>query len=112
MTELIFGLSKYLEFEYLKISPSFRNEDLIRQATARRYKQKGKGLVRVESKGDYCKRTRSKSPDALDSLSMLVYLMRQRGGAVATMTEKKAEAPRSREMQSIVDKMEFVDFSD
>ena len=43
---------------------------------------------------------------------MLVYLMRQRGGAVATMTEKKAEAPRSREMQSIVDKMEFVDFSD
>ena len=112
VTELIFGLAKYLEFEYLKISPSFRNEDLIRQATARRYKQKGKGLVRVESKGDYCKRTRSKSPDALDSLSMLVYLMRQRGGAVATMTEKKAEAPRSREMQSIVDKMEFVDFSD
>ena len=112
VTELIFGLAKYLEFEYLKISPSFRNEDLIRQATARRYKQKGKGLVRVESKGDYCKRTRSKSPDALDSLSMLVYLMRQRGGAVATMTEKKVEVPRSREMQSIVDKMEFVDFSD
>jgi hypothetical protein len=112
VTELIFGLAKYLEFEYLKISPSFRNEDLIRQATARRYKQKGKGLVRVESKGDYCKRTRSKSPDALDSLSMMVYLMRQRGGATATMTEAKAQPQRSREMQSIVDKMEFVDFSD
>jgi len=106
-------LAKYLEFEYLKISPSFRNEDLIRQATARRYKQKGKGLVRVESKGDYCKRTRSKSPDALDSLSMLVYLMRQRGGAVATMTETKPEGnSRQRELQSLVDKMEFVDMSD
>lgn len=112
VTELLFGLSKYLEFEYLKISPSFRNEDLIRQATARRYKQKGAGLVRVESKGEYCKRTRSKSPDALDSLSMLVYLMRLRGGAVATMTEPKPERePRSR-LQSIVDAMEFVDMSE
>ena len=112
VTELLFGLSKYLEFEYLKISPSFRNEDLIRQATSRRYKQAGQGLVRVESKGDYCKRTRSKSPDALDSLSMLVYLMRLRGGAVATMTDPKPERePRSR-LQSIVDAMEFVDMSD
>jgi hypothetical protein len=113
VTELIFGLSKYLEFGFLKISPSFRNEELTRQATSRRYKQQGVGLVRVESKGDYCKRTRSKSPDELDSLSMLVYLMRQRGGAVATMTEAKPE-PRNRrsEIQSLVDKMEFVDMSD
>jgi hypothetical protein len=112
VTELLFGLAKYLEFEYLKISPSFRNEDLIRQATARRYKQKGAGLVRVESKGEYCKRTRSKSPDALDSLSMLVYLMRLRGGAVATMTEPKPEREPRSKLQSIVDAMEFVDMSD
>jgi hypothetical protein len=113
VTELLFGLSKYLEFEYLKISPSFRNEELILQATGRRYKQKGLGLVRVESKGEYCKRTRSKSPDSLDSLSLLVYLMRMRGGAVATMNEKKPE-PRQRvkSLQSIVDSMEFVDMSD
>jgi hypothetical protein len=113
VTELIFGLSKYLEFEYLKISPSFRNEELTRQATSRRYKQAGQGLVRVESKGDYCKRTRSKSPDELDSLSMLVYLMRQRGGFVATMTEAKPDPNANRrEIQSLVDNMEFVDFSD
>jgi hypothetical protein len=113
VTELIFGLAKYLEFEYLKISPSFRNEELIRQATARRYKQKGKGMVRVESKGEYCKRTRSKSPDELDSLSMLVYLMRQRGGAIATMNEVKPESTHNRrEIQSLVDKMEFMDFSE
>ena len=113
VTELIFGLGKYLEFEYLKISPSFRNEELTRQATSRRYKQAGQGLVRVESKGDYCKRTRSKSPDELDSLSMLVYLMRQRGGFVATMTEAKPDPNANRrEIQSLVDSMEFVDMSD
>lgn len=114
VTELIFGLSKYLEFEYLKISPGFRNEELIKQATARRYKQKGKGLVRVESKGEYCKRTRQPSPDALDSLSMLVFLMRQRSGETARMTQPKPEAidPRKRRDQSLVDNMIFVDMSD
>jgi hypothetical protein len=114
VTELIFGLAKYLEFEFLKISPGFRNEDLIKQATARRYKQKGKGMVRVESKGEYCKRTRQSSPDALDSLSMMVFLMRQRSGETARMTDEKKEAfdPRKRMDRSIVDNMEFVDMSD
>ena len=112
VTELIFGLAKYLEFEYLKISPSFRNEELFKQATARRYKQKGKGMVRVESKGEYCKRTRAKSPDALDSLSMLVYLMRQRSGSTASMNEMKRDERPERRLQSLVDNMEFVDMSD
>lgn len=113
VTELLFGLSKYLEFGFLKIAPGFRNEDLVRQATARRYRQKGKGMVRVESKGEYCKRTRSPSPDALDSLSMLVYLMRQRSGATASMTEPKRSEFPGREIRSVVDaSMEFIDFSD
>ncbi len=114
VTELLFGLSKYLEFEYLKISPGFRNDQLVRQATGRRYMQKGKGMVRVESKKDYVKRTRQPSPDALDSLSMLVFLMRQRAGSTATMVENKKETPRlmDREMFSIVDKIQFIDFSE
>lgn len=113
VTELIFGMSKYLEFEYLKISPGFRNDDLIKQAIGRRYKQQGKGLVRVESKADYVKRTRLNSPDALDSLSLLVYLMRQRAGIVATMTEPKPEPIVRRERNlSLIDKLEFVDFSE
>ena len=111
VTELIFGLSKYLEFEYLKISPSFANEDLVRQAIARRYKQAGQGLVRVESKGDFVKRTRQNSPDQLDSLSLLVYLFRQREGLVATMTEPKKEKSFEKPMQSI-ENMGYVDFSE
>ena len=111
VTELIFGLAKYLEFEFLKISPSFKIEELVRQATSRRYKQMGQGLVRVESKGDFVKRTRQNSPDQLDSLSLLVFLMRQRGGAVATMTEQKAENYREKKLPSI-EAMEYIDFSE
>jgi hypothetical protein len=112
VTELIFGLGKYLEFGYLKISPGFRHEELVRQATGRRYKQKGKGLVRVESKAEYCKRTRQSSPDALDSLSLLVFLMRQRSGSVPTMTTPKPEpVVRERPLRG-VEKMDFVDFSE
>ena len=111
VTELIFGLAKYLEFEFLKISPSFRVEDLVRQATSRRYKQVGQGLVRVESKGDFVKRTRQNSPDQLDALSLLVFLMRQRAGAVATMTEQKVENYREKKLPSI-EAMEYVDFSE
>jgi hypothetical protein len=112
VTELLFGLSKYLEFEYLKISPGFRSEELVRQATGRRYKQKGQGLVRVESKGDYCKRTRQHSPDALDSLSLLVFLLRQRGGAIATMNDTKAELPQRTKALQGIEKMEYIDFSE
>jgi hypothetical protein len=111
VTELIFGLAKYLEFEFLKIAPSFRNDELIKQSISRRYKQLGKGLVRVESKGDYVKRTRQRSPDSLDSLSLLVYLMRQRGGAVPTMTDPKPETIEKK-IETIVDNLEFVDFSE
>jgi hypothetical protein len=101
-----------LEFEWLKISPSFSNEDLVKQAIGRRYTQKGKGLVRVEAKKEYIKRTRMSSPDALDSLSMLVHLMRVRGGNVATMTERAPE-PYVKEIESVVDSTGiFVDFSE
>ena len=112
VTELLFGLAKYIEFGWLKISHGFRNEELVRQATGRRYKQKGLGTVRVESKGEYCKRTRQPSPDALDSLSLLVYLMRQKGGSVATMIAPKPE-PKEIELKSLVDSsVLYVDFSE
>ena len=112
VTELIFGLGKFIEFGYLKISPGFRHEELVKQATGRRYKQKGRGLVRVEAKAEYCKRTRQQSPDALDSLSLLVFLFRQRSGSVPTMTTPKPQREvRERPMRGI-EKMEWVDFSE
>ena len=112
VTELIFGLAKFLEFGYLKISPGFRHDELVKQACGRRYKQKGKGLVRVEAKWDYVRRTQQKSPDALDSLSLLVFLFRQRSGSVPTMATPKVErTPRERPLRGI-EKMEFVDFSE
>jgi len=41
-----------------------------------------------------------------------VFLMRQRGGANATMTEPKAQPHAEDRLKSIVDNMEFVDFSE
>jgi len=112
VTELLFGLTRYMEFGWLKISPGFRAEELTRQATGRRYRQKGLGKVRVESKGDYRKRTGQPSPDALDSLSLLVYLLRQRGESEARMMKPRAEAKTGKEIYSVVDAdMNFVDFS-
>jgi hypothetical protein len=45
---------------------------------------------------------------------MMVFLMRQRSGETARMTDEKKESfdPRKRMDRSIVDNMEFVDFSD
>ena len=50
----------------------------------------------------------------LDSLSLLVFLMRQRAGSIATMVDDKKETPRlmDRGMKSIVDKFDFIDFSE
>jgi hypothetical protein len=112
-TELLFALSRYLEFGYLKISPSFRNEELIKQGTGRRYRQVGVGLVQAQSKKDYMRDTGSKSPDELDSLSLFVHLFRMKSGEVGSMAEGRPSERRERQRDfSAVDSITFVDFSD
>jgi hypothetical protein len=115
VTELLFVLGRFMEFGFLKISPSFRNEELVRQATGRRYRQVKRGRVRVESKRDYCKRTNSKSPDALDSLSLLVHLFRMRSNPVVAMNDKtpKPNDPQWTPRKTIEGGLDggFMDFS-
>jgi len=98
VTELLFALGKFMEFGLLKIAPGFRNEELVRQATSRRYRQVKKGRTRCESKKEYCSRTRQKSPDDLDSLSLFVHLFRMREKPLAAMNtdlpKPKGERPR------------------
>jgi hypothetical protein len=112
VTELVFGVARWVEFEYLKIRHGHISADLVSQATARRYKQKGLGLVRVESKEEYCKRTRRPSPDALDSLSLLVYLVRHRFGVEQRMLKEKPQTERFVHRSVIDESNIFVDFSD
>jgi len=112
-TELLFALSRYLEFGYLKISPSFRNEELIKQGTGRRYRQRGVGLVQAQSKKDYMREMAARSPDELDSLSLFVHLFRMKSGEVGSMADGKAPERHERQRDfSAVDSITFVDFSD
>lgn len=115
VTELLFALGKYMEFGFLKMSPGFRNEELVRQSTGRRYRQVKKGRVRCESKKEYCARTRAKSPDAFDSLSLFAHLFRMRNKPAAAMNEKLP--PPTREMRDNRKILEhagdsYVDFSE
>ena len=115
VTELLFALGKYMEFGFLKIAPGFRNEELVRQATGRRYRQVKKGRVRCESKKEYCTRTRQKSPDAFDSLSLFAHLFRMRNKPAAYMNENLPKPPK--EARRIVRTIEmagdsYVDFSE
>jgi hypothetical protein len=112
-TELLFALSRYLEFGYLKISPSFRNEELIKQGTGRRYRQVGVGLVQAQSKKDYMRDTGSKSPDELDSLSLFVHLFRMKSGEVGSMAEERVPERRESYVNfSVIDDIQFINFAE
>jgi hypothetical protein len=113
VTELVFGLGRYMEFHYLKLSPAYRHDQLIAECSKRRYKQKGTKL-RIESKKEYVQRTQEGSPDSMDSASMLVLLARMRGDMAAAMLPE-ARRPEQSEKEllkfSVVDETEFIDFS-
>ena len=112
VTELIFALARFLEFGYIKISPSFRNEELSKQCVSRRYKQKGKGLNRVEPKKEYMHRLQAKSPDAMDAVSLMVHLFRMKSGEIGSMTPQKPPQREDRQREQFdVGKLDFIDFS-
>lgn len=78
VTELMFGLRRYLEFGYLKFSPTLNLAKLRSQLCDRRYEQRGKGKVRVEAKDGFKSRGH-KSPDEGDALTLLVHVVRMQG---------------------------------
>lgn len=82
VTELFFATRKFMEFDYLKISPNLNTGALTEELCTRRFTQKKK--TRVESKGEYKARGHA-SPDYGDSLTMLVHLVRMKQGFEASM---------------------------
>tara|TARA_R110000868_G_scaffold73521_5_gene213209 strand:- start:5963 stop:7876 length:1914 start_codon:yes stop_codon:yes gene_type:complete len=111
VSELIYALRKFLEFGVVKISPTFRNEALVKQMTNRRGRSDGL-LQRVESKKDYCKRTQERSPDEMDAFSLLVHLARMRHRFGAMMVDVPIRATSERHEKTGLENMEFVDFSE
>jgi hypothetical protein len=57
--------------------------------TNRRYKPTRNGKMHVESKDEYKARNAGKSPDEMDSVVMLVHLVRVRGGVTPGIVEQK-----------------------
>lgn len=111
VTELFFATRKFMEFDYLKFSPSLRLELLASELTGRRYKQAKQKLVRVESKKEYKARGNT-SPDHADSLTLAVHLVRLRSEFTASMLAN-VQRPALKAMQhGIVDTLEFIDPTD
>lgn len=71
LSELWFGLRKFIEFGFLKIDPQVPQDPLIQELAGRRFLL-STTKTKVESKKDYRSRG-NKSPDRADALTMLVY---------------------------------------
>lgn len=109
VTELFFATRKFIEFEYLKFGPSLRLERLQPELTGRRYNQKKKEKVRVESKKEFRSRG-NKSPDYADSLTLLVHVVRLRSDFTATMLATSSQVVANTPEIGYVDKLNFINF--
>ena len=74
LSEIWFSTSKFIEFGFLKISPSIPQDPLIGELTGRRFPHAG-AKVKVESKKDFKSRG-NKSPDKADAVTILVFVAR------------------------------------
>lgn len=70
LTEAWFMLAKLVRARAVYLP---NDAELIGELTDRRYDQDPKGRLRVESKKNYCRRTKKKSPDRADALVMAFY---------------------------------------
>lgn len=90
-SELWFALKKYIEFGFLKLSPSFPTEELFPQLTGRRFRMAGKKSL-VEKKNEYESRNNSRSPDEADALCLFVHCVRKASGVIPGMTAEYSSA--------------------
>ena len=110
VTELFLGMKKWMEFDAVKINAHLAFGDLKAEVTARRYRQIGGGLIRVESKQEYKSRARV-SPDLADSLTLIVFLARMRGdGHMPYMEKPKQRSEEDLIESGHVDKMQYLSF--
>lgn len=85
MSEMWFAFSRWLEFGYVRFSPTLDSKQLFSELTSRKYTRIGKIMRQAEAKKDFKKRNSGKSCDSADSAIMLVHLCRLRGEGQAAM---------------------------
>jgi hypothetical protein len=91
VTEMWFSFARWLEFGYLKISPSVHKRELFHELSTRLYRQASKTKSRASSKAEYKSANSGRSPDYADSAIMIVHLVRMRGQDRAAMLPESQE---------------------
>lgn len=84
LSELWFGLGKFIEFGFLKISPTVPLDPLVSELTGRRFLHSGIKR-KVESKKEFKSRG-NKSPDRADALTILVFVARMLMSSTPSVT--------------------------
>jgi len=114
ITEMAFALRKFIEADLFKLNPGINWNTLEKQTVTRRYHQKGRGILQIESKKEFKKRHSGESPDRFDSLIVGVHGIRMNEGMSGRLVEnpvKVARKPVSQTQHGIVDSLEFIDMS-
>lgn len=99
-TEMYMALRRWIEFDYLKLTPTLETERLFKEMCLRKYMLVGKGptglaRVKIQSKKEF-KSHNGWSPDRCDSLVMGLHHARMLGPERARAT--KRSVPRRRKM--------------
>jgi len=111
VTEMAFAVRKLAETDVLKLHSSVNWLEFEKQSVARRYRQTGRGFLRLESKSDYKSRANGKSPDYFDSAIMAVHCARMNTNLVGEMVANRpieknyVHEPRV----GVVDSLDFLD---
>lgn len=112
-TELFYAAAKYFEFGYIKINPKKDFSRFIKEMTTRRYIQKGKGITRAESKGEFKSRISSRSPDHADSFTLGIHAIRMAEDSFEPkMVENKKQHLENYPEPTWIDRFENVNFDD
>jgi hypothetical protein len=108
VTELVFSLSRMMEFDLVKLGKGVPRDQIAPQVTDRLYRQAGL-KSRVEPKSEYKKRN-GESPDHLDALTMLAHLVRLRYDNFQSRMSTSPIPQRKRQpVEAIVESLQFVD---
>lgn len=109
ISELWFGLRKYIEFGLLKIDPAIPQDPLMQELAGRRFLLTQK-KTKVESKKEFKSRG-NKSPDRADALTMLVFTARLNGKGPPSVTGRAQgdyEGPPMEPVISVTDRPEYL----
>lgn len=112
-TEFYMCLRRWIEFDYLKLSPNMDSEQLNKELTQRTYQLVGKGptglgRVAIQSKKEF-KKVKGWSPDRADALVMALHIARCNGPEKARAVIRSRPRPPTRKL-GLIEQTRFVTY--